>query len=113
MGSEEVNQLDDVIKEMQWWMRIKPDLPSVCGRAIEAMNEQKELLIKKQKEIDRLKAEQPKKGHWEKAKHANDRWHSCSVCGVTIERLDHNGFKLICNYCPVCGADMSKDGGQE
>ena len=58
--------------------------------------------------LELLKAEQPKKGHWEKAKHANDRWHSCSVCGVTTERLDHNGFKLICNYCPVCGADMRK-----
>ena len=57
--------------------------------------------------------EQTKKGHWEKAKHANDRWHSCSVCGVTIERLDHNGFKLICNYCPVCGADMREEGEQE
>lgn len=69
-----------------------------------------ELLKEQQTEVDRLKAEQPKKGHWEKAKHASDRWHSCSVCGVTIERLDHNGFKLICNYCPVCGAEM-KNGG--
>lgn len=52
-----MDKLDDVIKEMQWWMRIKPDLPSVCGSAIEVMEEAKELLIKKQNEIERLKDE--------------------------------------------------------
>ena len=56
--------------------------------------------------LELMKEQQPKKGHWEKAKHADDRWHSCSVCGVTTERLDKNGFKLICNFCRICGADM-------
>ena len=55
--------------------------------------------------------EQPKKGHWEKAKYADDRWHQCSECGTATEAVDHNGYKLICNYCPVCGADMR--GGKE
>lgn len=55
--------------------------------------------------------EQPKKGHWKKPDFADDKkWHQCSECGVTTEKLDKNGFKLICNYCPVCGADMRKDG---
>ena len=54
--------------------------------------------------------EQPKKGYWEKPKFADDRWHICSECGVLTERLDRNGFKLICNFCRICGADMRKDG---
>ena len=58
--------------------------------------------------------EQRKKGHWKKPKFADDkRWHQCSECGVTTEKLDKHGFKLICNYCPVCGADMREEGDGE
>ena len=58
--------------------------------------------------LELLKEKQPKKGHWKKSKFANDRWHECSECGTVTEAVDHNGYKLICNYCPVCGADMRK-----
>ena len=58
-----MKKLDDVIKEMQWWMRIKPDLPSVCGRAIEVMNEAKELIIKKQHDVDRMCREYDEQRH--------------------------------------------------
>lgn len=63
-----------------------------------------------QKEIDRLnellKEQQPKKGHWEKSEYASDRWHQCSECGTITERVDKNGYKLTCNFCRICGADM-------
>lgn len=95
-----------IIKAMEEWLNDDNALDTKIDACLVA--DALGLLKEQQGEIDRLKAEQPKKGHWEKAKHANDRWHSCSVCGVTTERLDHNGFKLICNYCPVCGADMWK-----
>lgn len=65
-------------------------------------------LIDKQPTVELLKEKQPKKGHWKKPKFANDRWHECSECGTVTEKVDHNGYKLICNYCPVCGADMRK-----
>lgn len=63
--------------------------------------------------LELLKEKQPKKGHWEKSKFSNDRWHKCSECGRLSERTDRNGFKLVCNYCRVCGADMREDGEQE
>ena len=53
-----------------------------------------------------LEEHQPKKGHWEKSEYASDRWHKCSECGTTTERVDKNGYKLICNFCRICGADM-------
>ena len=51
--------------------------------------------------------EQRKKGHWIKSKYADDRWHECSECGTITEKVDKNGCKLICNYCRICGADMT------
>ena len=39
-----IDKLENNIKEMHWWLRIKPDLPSVCLDAIEVMEESLELL---------------------------------------------------------------------
>ena len=62
-----------------------------------------------------LLKEQPERkcGHWEKSEYADDSWHKCSECGTITERVDKNGYKLICNYCRICGADMRKDGKQK
>ena len=49
-----MSKLDDAIKEMQWWLRIKPDLPSVCVTAVEVMEETRELLKEQQEKIDGL-----------------------------------------------------------
>jgi len=62
-------------------------------------------LVEKMAEL--LKEQQPKKGHWEKSQYADDRWHKCSECGKLTEAVDENGYKLICNYCRICGADMT------
>ena len=64
----------------------------------------------KQIVINEMKEEQPpKKGHWEKSEYASDKWHQCSECGTITERVDKNGYKLTCNFCRICGADM-RDG---
>ena len=53
-----------------------------------------------------LKEQQPKKGYWKKPKNADARWHECSECGTMTRKVDEYGLTLICNYCPICGADM-------
>ena len=109
-----MDKLDDVIKGLKWILEDdkfgfghgwSEEDPPEC--------EEEQAGYNIEKAIELLKEQQPKKGHWEKPKFADDRWHQCSVCGVTTERLDKNGFKLVCNYCRVCGADMRKDGEQE
>ena len=72
----------------------------------------KEIIMREALEL--LKEQPPrKKGHWVKSKFANDRWHQCSECGRLSERTDRNGYKLVCNYCRICGADMRKGGELE
>ena len=61
--------------------------------------------------LELLKEQQPKKGHWEKSEYASDRWHQCSECGTITERVDKNGYKLTCNFCRICGADMRGEQG--
>lgn len=89
-----MDTLDDVIQEMQWWMRIKPDLPSVCGRAIEVMKAHS------------------KKGHWK----GDDFGYKCSICGFCMCEMAHSTDYVTyekTNFCPNCGADMREDGEQE
>lgn len=68
------------------------------------------------KEIDRLKAEQPKHGHWiEQEGFDGDVYYDCSVCGeswVTVEGTPEDNGMI---YCPHCGAKMdeTKAGEQE
>ena len=113
-----MDQLDDVIKEMQWWMRIKPDLPSVCGRAIEAMNKQKELLVKKQHDVDKMCVEASRLRHLindKPPKKVKDFQYladlfvgKCPSCG---EELNNEVYPAFCGFC---GQRISwKDGEQE
>ena len=63
------------------------------------------------KQAVKLLKEQPeqKTGHWEKSDYADDnKWHKCSECGTITEKVDKYGYKLICNYCRICGAKMDK-----
>ena len=59
-----------------------------------------------------LKEQTTKKGYWKKSKYADDEWHECSVCGTITRRVDDCGYKLICNYCRICGSDM-REGGKD
>ena len=65
-------------------------------------------------EIDRLKAEQPKKGHWiikpiEKGNVTNYVFR-CSECGSAEEHAYADCW--VGNFCKWCGADL-KDGDQD
>ena len=67
-----------------------------------------------QSEIDRLKAEQPKKGHWiEQEGFDGDSYYDCSVCGESWVLIDGTPKENGMDYCPHCGADMRKDGDGE
>ena len=75
-----------------------------------------ELLKEQQAEIKRLKAEQPKHGHWiEQEGFDGDVYYDCSVCGeswVTVEGTPEDNRMV---FCPHCGAKMDepKDGDGE
>ena len=100
-----------IIKGLEEWINANDELDTKIDACLVA--DALDLLKEQQVEIDRLKSEQPKKGHWKKSTYADDRWHECSECGKVTEKVDKNGNKLICNFCRICGADMRKDGEQE
>lgn len=67
---------------------------------ISAISEQKA-------EIDRLKAEQPKHGHWiEQEGFDGDVYYDCSVCGESWVLIDGTPKDNGMIYCPHCGARM-------
>ena len=71
--------------------------------------------------LELLKEQQPKKGHWQPYKYGDDTWHQCSVCGIAdkyiniVKREGYPDYRMVSkrNFCPICGADMRKDGGKK
>lgn len=94
---ENVDKLEQVIKDVELGLRIAKGTD--CGLFKTSVKSAEQIL-------ELLKEQQPKKGHWEKSEYADDRWHKCSECGKITERIDKNGYKLVCNFCRICGADM-------
>lgn len=66
------------------------------AEVVELLEEQRGLY----KEIERLRNELPKKGHWVKTTVRGSSAFGCSVCGCESGTLYDYAF------CPNCGADM-------
>ena len=94
----------------KWLENLKQDIGQFRHEDLwhyeQAIDEIMELLKEQQAEIDRLKAEQPKKGHW---KENDDQNFQCSECGnesfLTFDDVFVYGMKLQ-KFCSNCGADM-------
>ena len=89
--------LVDVIDDIEKWIPMfeQHNAPATLEAVIELVDSQ-------QAEIDRLRSEQPKKGHWE-----DDC--ICSVCHWMHEDDEGNALITVYDYCPVCGARMDGD----
>ena len=91
-----IDKLENNIKEMHWWLRIKPDLPSVCLDAIEVMEESLEL----------LKERLPRK-----VKNIRDLADlligQCPSCG---EKLNN---EVNPNFCGFCGDRITWEEGEQ
>lgn len=100
-----MDKLDDVIKEMQWWMRIKPDLPSVCGSAIEVMEEAKERIAVLEEEAKTKSTPQKVLNRKELADLIVGE---CPLCGALFNN------EICPTSCGWCGCLLDwKDGEQE
>ena len=65
-----------------------------------------ELVRKKIKRINKLKENQPKKGHWIAEENYDDVVYRCSACDEEWVTLEGTPFDNGMWYCPHCGADM-------
>lgn len=80
-----MDHLEKIIAELQWWIKLKRDMPFVCEKALEWLK---------------------RKGTWKDNENGTI---SCSECGTWFPK-EREPFMRFCGYC---GASMTKDGEQE
>lgn len=79
-----------------------PETIEALDMAIEALQQEEHLVGLEAKAVEVIKSE--RHGEWIKEDEYGDLW-VCDQCGFASEHKD--------NYCPNCGAKMSKGGGNE